>query len=375
MRRLVLISTLVLTAALPVVVALAQEGGKKAEKPEKPAAVSVSALIDRLGAEDFAARRKAEQDLLALGKSAVPELEKAAKDHRDAHVRFEATKLLKKIRAGRAGEKPLAERGADGTRDDGRESAQRRRIEEMIRRLEAQGLLGEKEMERLRKALEEGGPLIGGGRLAPPGGGAMQGHVINGDRRIDFRRDGEGRVVVTITEDGETKKYEAGSMEELKKKAPEVHALVTKHFGHVKIRMAPFGFGFRWPGGSWPEWSELPGFPRRPPQKRPEVPLRERRAEVPGGFRMGIWIGELSEALRVHLKLSKDEGVLVEEVVTGSLADRIGLKRFDVIRRLNGAPVLGARAVRAGVEKVPEGGRVTVEIIRKGDPLTLVGTR
>ena len=378
MWRSILIMTLVCAIALPVLVAVAQDAEKKADAPEKPVAakpaVRASELIEKLGAEDFAVRKQAERDIMALGKDALPALDKAAEVHADAHVRFEAAKLAKRIRALRPGEKALAEPGAGGAKPDDRSSAHRRRLEEMIRRLEAQGLLDEEQLERLRKALEDGGPAVGFG-LQPPSGGSMQGHAVTGDRRIDFQRDGEGRVTVKITEGGETKTYEADSMEELEKKAPEVHALVQKHFGNVQVKVRPFGFGFGWPGRDWPDWPEMPGFPRRPPETKREVPLRERKADVPGGFRMGIWVGEVSEALRTHLKLAKDEGVLVAEVVKGSLADRIGLERLDVIRRLNGTPVLTAAAVRAAVEKVAEGGKVTAEIIRKGDPLTLVGTR
>jgi len=375
MWRSILITTLVLAVALPVLVAVAQDAEKKADEPKRPVAVKpavkVAELIDGLGAEDFAARKKAERDLMALGKAALPALERAAKEHADTHVRFEAGRLAKRIRSLLPGEKALAEPGAEGAKRDDRDSAHRRRLEELIRRLEAQGLLDETQLERLRKALEDGGPALGGG-LVPPSGGVMQGHAVTGDRRIDFRRDGEGRVSVKITEGGETKTYEADSMEELKKKAPKAHDLVQEHFGRVQVKVRPFGLGLGWPGRNWPE---MPGFPRRPPQTKREVPLRERKADVPGGFRMGIWVGEVSEALRVHLKLAKNEGVLVAEVVSGSLADRLGLKRLDVIRRLNGVPVLTASAIRTEVEKVAAGGKVTAEIIRKGDPLTLVGTR
>jgi hypothetical protein len=378
MKTATLMTALIVMVAMSGVFVLAQEAkqeekpdGKQVEKQaEKQPEVDVSKVIDRLGADDFAARKRAEADLVALGKKAVPALEKAAKEHEDAHVRFEAGRLLNKILAAeKSNEKALSERDADeGT------NPRRRALEDMIRRMEESGLLGEAELERLRKLIEDEDAWPGqrglGGGLSFGGEGEMQGQVITGDRKIDYRRDKEGHIVVKITEDGETRTYEADSLEQLKKEHPEVHALVEKHFRGVQVfsGRSPFGFKFDFPGPDWPRMPELP-------RRFGESPLRERKAEIPGGFRLGIWIGDVSEALRAHLKLSKSEGVLVEEVVRGSLADRVGLLRLDVIRKVNGVPVVNAPAVRREVEKIGEGEKITLEIIRKGDPLTLIGTR
>ena len=67
MRATALILSLLMVVALTCVFALAQD-----EKPAEK--VDVAKVIDRLGSDDFAARKKAEKDLLALGDKAIPAL-------------------------------------------------------------------------------------------------------------------------------------------------------------------------------------------------------------------------------------------------------------------------------------------------------------
>lgn len=62
----------------------------------------VRALIDDLGADDFAARTRAEAELAGIGRPAVPALRRAEDEARDAHVRHRARILRLAIEA-RAG--------------------------------------------------------------------------------------------------------------------------------------------------------------------------------------------------------------------------------------------------------------------------------
>ena len=92
-------------------------------------------------------------------------------------------------------------------------------------------------------------------------------------------------------------------------------------------------------------------------------------------FRMGVWTGEVSEPLRMHLKLPRGVGVLVEDVVPGSFAAQIGLEPYDVIRTVQGEKVGCAGDIRKVISQVAEGEQVVLEIIRKGDPLKLMRNR
>lgn len=64
-------------------------------------------------------------------------------------------------------------------------------------------------------------------------------------------------------------------------------------------------------------------------------------AELPAvnKYRIGIACGEVSAALRLHLNLPEEAGLLVNAVMDDSPAGRAGVKRFDVIVEANGTPV------------------------------------
>ena len=53
-------------------------------------------------------------------------------------------------------------------------------------------------------------------------------------------------------------------------------------------------------------------------------------------YRIGIDCAPASAALRVHLRLPEDAGLLVNTVMPDSPADKAGIKRFDVIVEANG---------------------------------------
>ncbi|GEM_PF-3499540 len=66
---------------------------------EAVASRRIASLIERLGSPRYAERRGAEDDLVALGRRAVPFLEQAL-SHEDAEVRWRAREALRRIREG-----------------------------------------------------------------------------------------------------------------------------------------------------------------------------------------------------------------------------------------------------------------------------------
>ena len=76
-----------------------------------------------------------------------------------------------------------------------------------------------------------------------------------------------------------------------------------------------------------------------------------------------------------RIQLKPGEGILIEQVVPGSLAVRMGVKRLDVIRMANGLPVGSAPDLRKVLQGIAKGGVVELDVIRAGDPLALQGTR
>ena len=87
-------------------------------------------------------------------------------------------------------------------------------------------------------------------------------------------------------------------------------------------------------------------------------------------YRIGIGCGEVSEALRMHLKLPEDAGLLVNAVVDDSPAGRAGVKRFDVIVEANGTPVDSISDLIRVVNEA-QSNEMNLAIIRRGEHQTI----
>lgn len=362
MKRQILLVAVLATTMVFVAAAFSQDAEKElAPLPD------AGALVNQLGAQQFAVRQQAETELLKLGERAVPVLREAMKSHEDAHVRFEAERILTAIAAAKAEEgKP----DRQSLRSTDPFAEMERRMTELMRRMEAMGIQDEDLLEQMRKLSER--PLGPGGLGSFFGGGVVSGSVNTGDEGIEYEQRVDGSVRVRITKDGETKEYEAESMDALEKEHPDVAAKVKPHFGNIRIRVgAPDWFPGLHRGGR-----RLPGIPfgEAVPGER-ERPLGERDGGVPAGFRLGVWVGDVSEALRSHLKLEENEGVLVEEIVPGSFAAEMGIRRLDVIRKANGETVTSAEDLRRIIGSVDRGGQVSVDVTRRGEPLSLMAVR
>ena len=342
-----------LSLALLAAVAFSQEAEK--ELSPKP---DVKALIQKLGSADFAERKKAEEEILAIGAKALPALREASKAHPDAHVRYEAERILHRIglAMGKKEEKELAERPV---RDPFAESE--RQMNELLRQLEERGMMDWEAFERWREHMRS--------RFSRDDSRGFRGGVIsgvsdNGKERIEYEQAQDGSLKIRITSDGETQEFKAKSAGELKERHPQVFEKVAPLLGRVRIEWGAMPDPLlrrRMPGGL--------GIPRRP-QAGVARPLSPQET-----FRMGVWTGEVSEPLRIHLKLQKGVGVLVEDVVPGSFAGQIGLETFDVIRMVQGQKVGSAGDIRKVIATVAAGEQVVLDIIRKGEPLKLMRNR
>ncbi len=87
-------------------------------------------------------------------------------------------------------------------------------------------------------------------------------------------------------------------------------------------------------------------------------------------YRIGIACGEVSAALRRHLKLPDDAGLLVNAVVDDSPAGRAGVKRFDVIVEANGTPIDSILDLVRVVNKA-KNNEMNLAIIRRGEHQTI----
>jgi serine protease Do len=79
---------------------------------------------------------------------------------------------------------------------------------------------------------------------------------------------------------------------------------------------------------------------------------------------LGVAIQEVNRELVQALKLPTDKGVLISDVERTSPAHRAGLRRGDLVVRLNGKPVRSTGRLRNLVATAGVGARVTVEYYR-----------
>jgi len=358
-----------------------------AGKPPAPAAAKPqdapapagdpAALVKSLGDPDDDVRRSAFDRLRSIGAPARGALEEGAKST-DTEVRWACQRLLRRLDAPagapKRGDRRLEfgdERDAagPGTGGDRRPGAGfafddeefRRSMEEMDRR-----------MEELEKRFQDL-PMhdFGGFRLEPgaPGAGAAVERrvIVDGDgERTDVRVAADGKVTVKILRKDAGGKavdetFEAESLEALEKDHPEVHGKVKDLLGdRIDVRI-----------GALPQWPRLPRPPRVPDAPRLGR-LFERAEPKPV---LGVSVSEVPPVLRTQLSLKEGEGIVVEEVLDGTPAERLGLRRHDVVLSVNGTAVGSVEDVRATVGKVEAGGDLRLRVLRGGRIEELAGKR
>ncbi len=81
---------------------------------------------------------------------------------------------------------------------------------------------------------------------------------------------------------------------------------------------------------------------------------------------LGVELAEIDEVLRREFDLPEEGGALVNSVMPKSPAEKAGIKRGDVILKLNGAPAENPGALSAAVRRLKAGSPVTLSITRSG---------
>ncbi len=82
--------------------------------------------------------------------------------------------------------------------------------------------------------------------------------------------------------------------------------------------------------------------------------------------RLGVAIQDVNQGFADSFKLDKPEGALVANVDKGSPADRAGLQAGDVIRKINGQPIIASNDLSALIGQSAPGQKVAIEIWRQG---------
>jgi serine protease Do len=90
-----------------------------------------------------------------------------------------------------------------------------------------------------------------------------------------------------------------------------------------------------------------------------------REGEVRRG-QLGVVISPLSADLAESFGFAEGVGILIEDVVRGSAAERAGLRDGDIITKLDGEPAIEVSRFRNAIASKPPGATVTLEVFRAG---------
>ncbi|MEO7159810.1 MAG: DegQ family serine endoprotease [Polaromonas sp.] len=82
--------------------------------------------------------------------------------------------------------------------------------------------------------------------------------------------------------------------------------------------------------------------------------------------RLGVAVQEVNQAFADSFKLDKPEGALVSSVEKGSPADKAGLQSGDVIRQVNGQPIVSSGDLPAVIGLAAPGDTVKLGVWRQG---------
>ncbi len=330
-------STLVLALAAP---ALAGDGDP--ERPAPPAAPgqdapapprSVEDLIGDLAGDDYRAREAATEGLAARGAEALPALRKAARGD-DPEVRWRAEKAIAAIeaRGGRA--------------------------------------LGAAETPAGQPRPPEAAPAPGAAPRPPGEWGPLPPRIREDLERERRRFPPEmDRFIEELARSGFP---------------PELAEHLRRQFGEMEERLREFGVE-PMPVPPLPRERRLPIPPLVPPVPDP----RDRDEDAPGfEFRVyrlkdGEWVLEtprpraerrvgarcepVPPALRESLGLGEVPGLYVEDVQPGSVAERAGLRRHDIVRSIDGIPAGAAK----DLSRLLAPGEHRIEVIRGGERIEL----
>ncbi|HWI81033.1 DegQ family serine endoprotease [Ramlibacter sp.] len=87
--------------------------------------------------------------------------------------------------------------------------------------------------------------------------------------------------------------------------------------------------------------------------------------------RLGVTVQEVNQTLADSFKLDRPAGALVANVEKGSPADKAGLQSGDVIRAVNGQPIVASGDLPAIVGMARPGERVQLDVWRQGGKVQL----
>ena len=271
-------------------------------------AKNIDRLIRQLGAEEFAVREKATEELRKIGKPAEEALRKTADKSDDPEVRERARTILEGLAP-----KPKAQaprRGVNGSS------------------VTVQSINGDSTY-----------------KIAPG----------DGNPAITFHKDKAGAVKLDFADEkGESASVAAESLENFVKD----HKGLAGRFGISEEGIDYGGARVSFKGGL----QAIP-FPRA--FRAPKLLFDE--DDDRGALRAeGATFVKPSDALRAQVDLPENQGLVVAKIEEGGAAESAGLRKNDVLLEIDGNKVTSIRTVRDHLTKTS-----SLEVLRKGKRETL----
>ena len=299
---------------------------------------SAADLVKQLAHDEYAVREAATKKLVELGDKAVPELEEALKSD-DLEVRLRAGRALRVIRGKGPERKDEAEEPAHADPSD---------------------------------------PLGPGGKVVGTSLSITKGKV---------------KLKVTRIENGKrvTKEYEGTSIEELKKRHPELkdvlgnfHVIRSRNLKGFTFDRAKFwkdfnkDFGKDFDKDFWKnsqrdleqeaarlremsnrwrkQWEQQDG-------KNPRT-MQFARWFLQQSTRLGVTATKPGLVLDAQLGL-RGRGIVVETVSRNTPASRLGLQRYDILVELNGVAIRAHSDVAVALQRHSQGDNLMAKVIRR----------
>lgn len=180
-------------------------------------------------------------------------------------------------------------------------------------------------------------------------------------RAFTLKVTGDGHVELTTKVNGDEKIYKADSMEEFRKQYPDVAREYgvgrggvlkfhtpeefAKKFEELQKQFGNFNFEFK---------DDL----RKAPEAAPS-------------HRLGVRLAPLSQALADQLGIDEKSGIQIADVEPGSLAEKSGLQKNDILTRVDGKDVAGMESVRDAVQEALKKKDFDLELLRHGKKQTV----
>jgi serine protease Do len=86
---------------------------------------------------------------------------------------------------------------------------------------------------------------------------------------------------------------------------------------------------------------------------------------------LGVYIQDITAAMEDTFGVKAGEGVLVSDTISGSPAEKVGIKSGDVILKVNDTPVGSTDELIQEISTKPVGSEVTLDIVRDKEPMQM----